>query len=55
MKNKRYIPTLATDGHHVSCYILRDKISGRFVSLRFGSYANKQWNALQSEVSKGEK
>jgi hypothetical protein len=32
MSNKRYIPTLANDGHHVSTYILRDKITGRFVS-----------------------
>lgn len=33
-KNKRYIPTLANDGHHVSCYILRDKLTGRFVSRK---------------------
>lgn len=31
-KGRRYIPTLSNDGHHVSTYILRDKVTGRFVS-----------------------
>ena len=31
-RNKRYIPTLANDGHHISCYVLRDSLTGRFVS-----------------------
>jgi len=31
-KGIRYVPTLSNDGHHVSTYVLRDKITGRFVS-----------------------
>jgi hypothetical protein len=33
-KNKRYIPTLSNDGKHISTYVLRDKLTGKFISIR---------------------
>lgn len=32
INKNRYIPTLSNDGKHVSTYVLRDKVTGRFVS-----------------------
>ena len=53
LKDRRYIPVCGVleNSRKLSGVVLRDKITGKFVSLRFGEYSNKQWKRLQDEIS----